>query len=269
MSEQDQEVLTEEQDSLEEKAKVQGWVPPEEYGEGGVDAKTFLDRGEQYAGLLKKKVERLERKLNQSERSNEEIANHYKRALDQEKAQLEARETELRRLRGEAAKAQDLEAFNEYDNKLEQVRETRRQAAATQETSEESSHNEELNPEVESWMERNPWYNTDVAMTGAAIGYAEQLRMMNPNMPMNEFLANVDKFMRKEMPNKFKTTNTSTADVEGGGRPGGSTAPSKKSWQAIPLEDRRQAQKLIDQNYISDRETYAKYYWEQDSEEVE
>ena len=61
-----------------------------------------------------------------------------------------------------------------------------------------------LNPKLESWQERNPWYGRDDEMTAAALGLHEKLKKSGEVViGSDEYYAILDKTIRKRFPEHF------------------------------------------------------------------
>ena len=64
---------------------------------------------------------------------------------------------------------------------------------------------EELDPKLQAWMQRNPWFGTDAAMTGAAQGIHQQIVGSEGFDPSSdEYYSEIDKRMRENFPHKFQ-----------------------------------------------------------------
>ncbi len=77
-----------------------------------------------------------------------------------------------------------------------------------------------LNPKLEAWQERNPWYGTDDEMTASALGLHEKLKRNGEvAIGSDEYYAILDRTIRKRFPEYFHTgssegrTRTSNTQV--------------------------------------------------------
>ena len=87
--------MTEERD-YEHDAQQEGWRPKEEWQgnpEQWVDAKTFVERGEKIAGILKKKVDSLEQRLSAAEVANRKFGEYHKKTIQKERESAEQQAT--------------------------------------------------------------------------------------------------------------------------------------------------------------------------------
>ena len=63
-----------------------------------------------------------------------------------------------------------------------------------------------LNPKLESWQKRNPWYGADDEMTATALGIHEKLKKSGEvSIGSDEYYAILDKTIRKRFPEYFDT----------------------------------------------------------------
>ena len=64
----------------------------------------------------------------------------------------------------------------------------------------------QLNPRLEAWQERNPWYGRDEEMTAAALGLHEKLKKTGDvAIGSDDYYAILDKTIRKRFPEYFDT----------------------------------------------------------------
>tara|TARA_R100000808_G_scaffold9248_1_gene25461 strand:- start:4968 stop:5882 length:915 start_codon:yes stop_codon:yes gene_type:complete len=61
-------------------------------------------------------------------------------------------------------------------------------------------------PKLESWISKNPWFNTDNEMTNVARAIHQTIvfKGYNPESSPDEYYAEIDKRMREEFPDKFQ-----------------------------------------------------------------
>ncbi|GAF67584.1 unnamed protein product, partial [marine sediment metagenome] len=73
--------MTEVERDYEAEASEQGWNKDFD-GPNKTDAKTFVERGEQIAGILKSKNTKLEDRLHRLEQSNKQFGEYHKKTLE-------------------------------------------------------------------------------------------------------------------------------------------------------------------------------------------
>lgn len=197
--------------AVEQKAAEQGWVPQDEW-EGDPEqwrpAKEFLDRGE-----LFKKIEDQNRTIKEFKRALEDLKGHhaktreteYKRALEALKAQKKA-----------ALEEGDAAAVIEIDDQIDLVKDEQSKLRQSAETQPEPG----VNPEFAAWMDKNKWYETSQPMRAYADALGRDLAFKG--LSPSEVLAEVERQVRQEFPNKFTNPNRQKpGSVEGSTNKGG------------------------------------------------
>ncbi len=64
--------------------------------------------------------------------------------------------------------------------------------------------NQRLDPKVEAWIERNPWFLTNKEMQGAAQGLHQRLVDEGADIGTDEYFATIDTVMRRRFPEAFE-----------------------------------------------------------------
>lgn len=152
---------------FEAEARKQGWTPEEEWSgdppkHGFKTAEQFIDDGEQITPLLKGKVERLESRVEQLLESNKKFNEFSQRSLDKEKKEKQLLVKELEAARKQAVTDGDGEAFDRADRQLDELRE-------------EPINTQGIDPLAKTWLESNPWYETNAKLAAYADGIADRL----------------------------------------------------------------------------------------------
>ena len=92
---------------------------------------------------------------------------------------------------------------------------------------------QERDPKLEAWLSKNTWFGKDSVMTGAARALHETLVAEEGFDPRtDEYYAEIDKRMRREMPNKFQGDKKNVQSVT----PAGSGTRSLKSGRKKSVE---------------------------------
>ncbi len=244
----------------EDHARQQGWRPKEEWEgnpEDWVDAKTFNQRGE-YMERIKSQsslIKKLEKRLSKQESTLEELAEHHRRVSEIEyKKALE----QLKGLKKEALDLGDHEKVVEIDDKIQDLKDTKPQEKAP--TTNDSS----MHPDVEAWIDENPWYEEDLALQGAAEALVKAEVARNPSAS-KDIRATLDKVtakLKEDFPNKFgikQRSRTSTVTEPGSSDQTLSRTSSNK-YTAKHLNDfqKQVAKRFIQAGAIKSMDEYAK-----------
>ena len=97
----------------------------------------------------------------------------------------------------------------------------------------QSQPQQERDPKLEAWLSKNTWFGKDSIMTGAARALHETLVAEEGFDPRtDEYYAEIDKRMRRELPNKFQGDKKNVQSVT----PAGSGTRSLKSGRKKSVE---------------------------------
>ena len=215
----------------------------------------------QYSENVKKRIDKLTARLRETQR-REEAAIAYAKKVQEESTQLQQRmlrtdeerlheakgriETQVVALKQIIRKAReegDIDTETEanqrltdliYDQRQVSEEDQRRaayvqqQAAPMQQPQYQQPQYQQpapVDPKLEDWMERNPWYGQDTVMTNTAWGVHKQL-VINEGFDgsSEEYYDELDKRMRNTFPKKFSQAqnNSTTRNVQ-------SVAPATRS----------------------------------------
>ena len=218
-------------EEIEAKARTMGWVPEDEWKgtpppRGFLDAKTFVERGEQVIPILQSQLKKRDESVENLQKQLEELKTTAKQtnAFLQKQMQKEREEAQQRIATLEAARAQaitegDGEAAVAAERQIHQIR---------QEPVGQDPMAQEM---VQNFLRENPWYADDPVMRDWADGRAEALKQKGlPPGPL--LLEQIAKDAKDAFPHKFEAPSQ-TAAVEGNGRRGG-TSWGKRSFDDLP-----------------------------------
>ena len=234
-------------------SEVVGKPQPPEVVTTGSDQGDSPDRGEldQYSENVKKRIDKLTARLRETQR-REQAALEYARSVQARAQEIEKQyltvdqqrvseatgriETQLMALKQINKKAReegDIDTETEAQQRLtaltmEQAQvksqETQRQAYAEQLAAQQQPQQayqqpvqqRQIDPRVEDWAERNPWYGRDTAMTHAAWGIHRQLiEAEGFDASSDEYYHELDRRIRDAFPKKFSgTQNGPTRNVQ-------------------------------------------------------
>ena len=239
--------------SAEDRALTMGWTPREQFkGDPAkwVDAETFVRRGEEFLPFVKANNKRLEREL---EKANGEIAKLGKaveRSIDHiSKAEQRAYERARKDLEAELEQAVLNNDADGIRAVAKDIVELEREVAKPAKTEE---------PDLSEFKAANPWFETDEAMTMAAVAYAGKLA--SQGVAGKDQLAKVSEWVRKEFPHKFSNPRREQpAAVEGV-----STGARRQaaSYSDMPADARQMCDELVRDKIIT-REKYVAEFFKQ------
>jgi hypothetical protein len=258
---EDQQATQEQQveQTAEERARIQGWVPKEEFRgdpDRWVDAETFAARGDNELPILRERLRSLERRYTQQEKTIKEFADFaskaeersYKRALDQ-----------IRTEQRQAVAEGDVERFDAAQKQMEDLQ---RDAAARQPKPDEPDP--EAKREFDAWHSENKWYLTDRRLTAFANGVAEDLAEQHPELVGTPKLyAEVEREVKAAFPDKFDHENKNRRKpgaVQGGGDVDSVRGSGKRSYSDLPKEAKEACDRFVKAIPGYTRDRYVKEY---------
>jgi DNA repair exonuclease SbcCD ATPase subunit len=230
----------------EVEARAAGWVPQDEYhGDPNkwVDADEFVRRGP-----LFEKINNTTRELKEVRKTLEQLKAHH--AKVKEISYKEALAT-LRKEKRDAFVEGDPDKIVEIDDRIEELKEEKRQFDQEQAREIQAAVQQEIHPEFKAWTDRNTWYNQSRPMRAFADALGIELRATG--LAPSEVLKRVEAQVKAEFPNKFRNANRDKAHaVEGVGGKGGRQNSGESGMSA---EDRRVMEKFV-RSGIMDKAQY-------------
>jgi hypothetical protein len=206
------------QDSYEQRALAMGWRPLEEFNgpeEDFVDAKEFVSRRP-----LFEKIEGQSRELKAVRKALEAFKTHYTTVQQTEYNRAIA---DLKAARKTAMQEGDGDRFEQIDT---QIKEAEKQVAAIEQTKNAPIvQDTPVHPEFQSFVRRNPWYESDPVLRQYADKFGTALAATGT--PPEEVLAEVERQVKQKYPDKFRNPNKSNApDVGTGNKSSGNSSNS-------------------------------------------
>ena len=215
---------------------------------------------DQYSESVKKRIDKLTARLRETQR-REQAALEYAKNVQARATQLEqqymtvdserlgeasgrvqTQAVALKQIIRKAREEGDIDTETEAQQRLTSITMEQNQIAAASQQREQQSQQwaqqqqlaaqqaaqrpqvqvqQELDPRVEEWAERNPWYGRDTAMTHAAWGIHRQLIQVEGLDPTsNEYYDELDNRLKQTFPQKLgggrqqAQTNRSTRTVQ-------------------------------------------------------
>lgn len=192
---------------IELKAIDQGWIPKEEFdGDPSmfIDAPEFVRRGELFG-----KIEQQSKQLKAVREALEALRAHHSKVKENEyqralRSLKDARKQAM--IEGETERALALE------EQIDVVQQERHQLTEELKQPIVQDTDDSYSPEMQSWVERNPWYETNKVMRKTADSIGKEYYEAGYSAP--EVLKLVERDIRKEFAHKF-VSGRKTSPVEG------------------------------------------------------
>lgn len=247
--------------AAEIEAKQFGWVPQEDFKgnpEDWKDADTFLRRGKEINGYLRKDLEKIQKTLSQRDSEIAEIRatmEDFRKFHNETESRAYARAlADLKKSKVEAIEQGDGARVVEIDDEIDKIKE-----AQTKPTEKKQQPTQD-NGAWQEWNAKNPWYGQDRVLTALANGLSDEVKAANPNLVGVEFLNEVTRLVKAEMPEKFENPARENSVVSGSGNTRSAPPSRKKGYNDLPAEAKVACDKFVKQKIIT-QEQYIKEYF--------
>lgn len=246
---------------FESEAKAEGWVPKEAFkGDATkwVDAETFVKRGEEILPLVNAKnrklteaVEELRKTVDDLKLGNSQFREFHEKTVAKERQERDAAIAQLEQIRKKAVSDGDGEAFDRADRRIQELR------------AQPVRQPNELNDGQRAWLADNSWYQTDRTLKALADGLSDDLARSRPDLVgKREFLDELTKLVKAEMPHKFENPNRQRTTVENT-QPNGGGGSKAKTYESLPADAKAACDRFVRTIPGYTKEKYvAEYAWD-------
>lgn len=243
----------------EAEAKVQGWnSDPDSLPEGKwTDAKTFVEKGERIAGIVRSKADRertqFENRIAKLESTNREFGEYkdaqLKRSEDRNKDLL----NELSLRRSQAVTDNDGDAFYKLDREIDQVRESMVPPS--------SNGGPQPNPLFDAWRINNEWYDNDPVLRAIADGIEGEIAQRG--YTGQAYYDEVTRRVKDMSPDSFGNKRQKGAtDVEQGGELETKPDSDARVYDNLPPEAKAACDKFVTSGHTTKESYCASYEWD-------
>lgn len=258
---------------VEERARMQGWVPKEEFrGDKTkwISAESFVKRADEVMPILKSVNKKLETQLSDVNRKLASTEGMIKKMVTiQEKYSGDLYTTQLSEKRALMRKAAQEQDFETYDRLEKEVLTLKAPDPIKPEPPPSENHMDSPHPEVERWMNENKgWFGIDKEMTDYAIFVGEQLKNSKSPLatPGNEyaFCQEVEKKLKTTFPAKFSNPNRNRTEIDESNLRGGDNNETggQKTWNDLPQDAKSHCARLLKEIPGYTKEKYLQDYYE-------
>lgn len=235
--------------AVEIQAMELGWKPKEEFhGDESlfIDAKEFVGRASLY-----NKIEAQKNELKTIKQGVDALKEHYAHV---ETRAYEKALKELERQQKQAIRDGDADSFESIEDQKKALEAERQEfVEATEKIKTEAP---QIHPELQNWINRNPWYNTQQHMKVFADQLGNRLAadVRDGRMTQKEALLKIEAAVKEEFPNKFRNPNRDKpASVEATSKHTGSRA-GNASFKMNPEQE--MVWKNLERSKIMTKEEY-------------
>ena len=245
----------------EEKAMASGWRPEDEWdGEADdwVDAKTFNRNGEFMSRIQQqsKQLNTQTSELEQIKAAMKELGEHNKKIAEKE---YDKAIKALKRERVMASEDADHAAVEEITDKIDELKETKREIDATPKQELETPPEDVApDPLFTEWVGTNGWYKSDTVMRGAADALGMEYADRNKGAPLADVLDYVTKEMASKFPREFgnKMQREPSPVTEGSGNGGKRGKKAKFTEKDLSDEQKQFAKMFVDTGAFDNVQEY-------------
>jgi hypothetical protein len=238
-----------EERNFEEEALEQGWNPDFD-GPNKTDAKTFVERGEKIAGILKSRLDKQEQKIEHLMESNKQFGEYHKQTLEQQKKQTAQTITELEQKLEQSITDGDGTEYTRVNREINELK--------TEQPVDSSL--DAWNRLSTQWVQENPWYNSDRKLGRFADGISEEI--VAEGYQGQAYFSELTKRVQEEFPKDFKNPNKERANAteEGGNK---STGNSKaKSYDSLPKDAKAACDDFVSQGFMTKEDYVSQFEFE-------
>ena len=240
--------------NFEQEARQEGWRPQEEWNgdpEKWVDAQTFVERGEKISGILKKKVETLEQRLDRAEKANQKFGEYHKKTIQKERQQAEQKINTLQDQLAQAISEGDGQAFTRISNEINDLK---------QNVPQNDQMDDGFSDLAQSWLADNQWYNNDPVLSTFADGAADRLRAQG--FGGKAYFDELTRMVKETFPDKFENPNRKREPNVDSGAPADEPPAAKKSYKNLPADAKKACDEFVAQGFMTREEYIEAYDWE-------
>jgi len=232
----------------EAEAMEQGWNPDFD-GPNKTDAKTFVERGEKIAGILKSKVTKLEERLHGLEEANHKFGEYHKLTLEREKRKTEKLKEELEGQLAQAITDGDGQAYTRYQREIDDLKASQAQAPVDDQQAWAQMS--------QQWISENPWYTQNRKLALFADGLSDQIRAQG--YTGKAYFSELSRQVKEEFPEEFKNPNKSKANaVEDSGSKGSGNSKAR-TYENLPSDAKKACDDFVAQGFMT-KEDYVKQF---------
>lgn len=242
-----------ETNEAEERARAQGWRPKDEYrGDESrwVDADAFLKRADEELPIARERTRAMERELRELKGTVKKFAEHHAKV---EQIAYDRAVADIKKQRREAIAIGDAEAVEKAEDRLEELKELK-PGTVKQEA-------KEIQPEVQAFVEANPWFNTEPKLAKFATITLDEVAAENPDWPLSRQLKEVEKEVKARFPEKFANAKRSAPPAVEGSGAVAAGSKGAKTYASLPPDAKAACDKFVKAGLLTKEQYLKSYEW--------
>jgi hypothetical protein len=243
-----------EERNYEAEAAEQGWTPKEDWKgpeEKWTDAQTFVERGEQIAGILKSKNAKLESRIHKLEDSNKKFGEYHKKTLEQQKQKNALKIQELEAQLAQAVTDGDGQAFTRFNKELDGLR---------QEQTDVPDDVSAWNQLSQEWVSENQWYTQNPKLAAYADGISDRLRA--EGFTGQAYFSELTRNVHETFPEEYKNPNKSKPNSVDDAGEKGKTNSKAKTYDNLPPDAKAACDDFVSQGFMTKEQYVSQFEFE-------
>lgn len=239
--------------SVEERARIQGWRPKDEFRgneDDWIPADQYIKNQENNMPLMRSTVRKLEDTVDVITRHNKEL---------QKKFEIFEQSTRSKLIKELESKLDDAVLDGDSDA-VKRIISEMKSAESPIEVEEEKPQQQKVDPTAEAWVSRNTWFNKDQMLQGIAVQIHQNFLTTRPDLSIAENLELVSKEVKKRFPEKFGIKQKRMPKMQKFDN--GETVKGQKTEESLIAnmseQEKRDARVLINRGLYKDIYDYAK-----------
>jgi len=228
--------------NYEAEASEQGWNANFD-GPNKTDAKTFVERGEKIAGILKSKVDRLESRVENLTESNKQFGEYHKQTLENQRQKDAGTIAELKAKVAQAVTDGDGQAYTKYSNDIDSLQ---------SQQPEPNGDAQAWNQMSQEWASKNSWYADNPKLSAYADGISDRIR--SEGYTGRAYFSEITRRVEEDFAEEFKNPNKSkSSGVEAGGQR--AVQSNAGNYDSLPPDAKAACDDFVKQGFMT-REDY-------------
>jgi hypothetical protein len=248
-----------EERNYEQEASQEGWRPQEEWGgdpDKWVDAKTFVERGENIAGILKSRLSKMENRLERAEEANRKFGEYHKQTIEKERKAAQEHIDYLESQLAQAIETGDGQTFNQINKEINELRNN-------MPTDDEPFDASGFQHIASEWLANNSWYNTNPKLATYADGAAEKLRAQG--FRGRAYFDELTSVVKSAFPDEFSNPNRSRESSVGSDASEEAPSDGKKhTYRNLPADAKKACDEFVGAGFMTREEYVKQYEWDED-----
>lgn len=261
--------------SIEDEARLQGWVPKEEFRGNEADwisADVFVQRGKEINPILRKNNERILKELDMTKKQMEELRKatedfkkFQKEAFERRLHEYEEEILDLKEMKKKAVSEGDGDLVVKIDDQIDELKTKKAEASKEEvEADTKPTVDPKIQAEIEDWTSENSWYTQDSKLRAVADSLADTVRREHPYLIGKEFLEKLDEALTEVGVLEKVSKKTKSKNPMAGGSRQTTTSTDKggkQSYENLPADAKAACDKFVKQKLMTREEYVQSYDW--------